>query len=91
MTLKHIQRHYNNNIHIYTDSSKDTENNISGATFVAYDQTKELIYSQSLEQHPEVTVFTCELTAIQATLDWISTQQFPNIAILSDSLSSLQS
>ena len=36
-------------------------------------------------------MFTCELTAIQASLDWISTQHFSKIAILSDSLSSLQS
>jgi len=90
--LNHIQHHYKNHILIYTDGSKDTEKNLSGAAFVAYDdQSDKPIYSKSLKLPPQVTIFTCELIAIQASLDWINTQHFSKIAILSDSLSSVQS
>jgi len=80
---------YKNDLHIYTDTSKTTEGLTAAAFFVPEFNVKFAVRLSN-----DISIFSAELIAIKMSLDWVLefSQQFnlvKNIAIFSDSLSSL--
>jgi len=81
---------YKNDMHIYTDASKTTEGKTAAAFFVP-----ELNVKVAARLSNDISIFSAELIAIiKMSLDWVLefSKQFSlikNIAIFSDSLSSL--
>ena len=84
--MDHILR-FSNSLHIYTDGSKDPENNTAFAFHIP-----ELNEEKSLKINPLSSVFTSELLAIKTALEWSikNVHSNNNITIFSDSKSSLQ-
>lgn len=72
---------------IFTDGSKHSENKV-GAAFVAFkiDGTK---ITKKFKLHGSCSVYQAELLAIQKACSWAIQNNIYNIAILTDSLSSL--
>ena len=85
---KYIKNKYWNHIKIFTDGSKDLENQKSGSAFVI----PTLNVTRKFKLHPDLTVYTAELIAIQNALQWILENNLDfKTAILTDSLSAIQS
>jgi hypothetical protein len=55
-----IDTEYQNFLKIYTDGSKDPQNNTNGCAFVI----PELKVSKGFKLQPYISIFMCELTAI---------------------------
>lgn len=73
---------------IYTDGSKHNEDRV-GAAFVAYKPDGCKIVKK-FKLHPTSSVYQAELFAIENACSWATQNEILNIAILSDSLSSLK-
>ena len=71
---------------MFTDGSKDPENQTVGAAFVV----PELKFEKQINLDPTLSVFTSELLAIQQAVQWIIDQKIPKSVILTDSLSAVQ-
>ncbi|MEW8548241.1 MAG: reverse transcriptase domain-containing protein [Candidatus Thiodiazotropha sp.] len=84
---KHIQNHYWGALQIFTDGSKDTENNKTGCAFVI----PSIQFSKKFQLNSNLTVYTSELIAIMKALEWIIENRPDRVVILTDSLSSIQS
>ena len=80
-----IDTQYNNYLKIYTDGSKDPENNSSCAYVIPEFRIKK---GYKLPKH--LSIFMCELTAIFLALTWIEEFKPLNVVIFVDSLSALQ-
>ena len=87
MTNKYIDRRYKGTTQIYTDRSKDPENNRVRCAFVIPEFNA--TYKFKLNDH--LTVYSAELVAILMALRWANKNKLDNIVILTDSLSSVQS
>ena len=77
---------YQNFLKIYTDGSKDPQNNTIGCAFVI----PELKVSKGYKLQSHMSIFMCELTAIYLALSWIQDFKPLNTVIFVDSLSALQ-
>ncbi|MEW8088496.1 MAG: reverse transcriptase domain-containing protein, partial [Candidatus Thiodiazotropha endolucinida] len=84
---EHIQKHYRGALQIYTDGSKDPENNKTGCAFVI----PSINFGQKFKLNNNLTVYTSELLAILKALEWIIEHRPDRVVILTDSLSSVQS
>ena len=62
-----IDTQYQNVLKIYTDGSKDPQNNTNGCAFVI----PELKVSKGYKLQSHMSIFMCELTAIYLALNWI--------------------
>jgi kelch-like protein 2/3 len=81
-----IDTEYQNFLKIYTDGSKDPQNNTNGCAFVI----PELKVSKGFKLQSHMSIFMCELTAIFLALNWIQDFKPLNTVIFVDSLSALQ-
>jgi kelch-like protein 2/3 len=81
-----IDTEYQNFLIIYTDGSKDPQNNTHGCAFVI----PELKVSKGFKLQSHMSIFMCELTAIFLALNWIQDFKPLNTVIFVDSLSALQ-
>ena len=86
-----IMSEYKESVKLYTDGSKDLNSNVAGAGLAVYSANNELVTQESYKLNPALSVFTAELVAIIAALDWIEEHNYQKSVILSDSLSALQS
>jgi ribonuclease HI len=93
MLALEVISHYENSLAVYTDGSRD-ESSSTGASFYI----PEANTSTGLRLTDKISVFSTELTAVRITLEWIIKNQTTailqgnrNIAIFTDSLSSVQS
>ena len=91
VTADHIDTHYRTHLHIYTDGSKTPDGRTSSAFCVP-----SLHASLNTRITNNNTIYAAELTAIKLALEWVRDFEItqpvkPQIAILSDSLSTLQS
>jgi ribonuclease HI len=77
---------YQNFIKIYTNVSKDPQNNTNGCAFVI----PELNVSKGYKLQFHMSIIMCELTAIYLALNWIQDFKLFNTVIFVDSLSALQ-
>lgn len=89
----HINKHYSNHLQIYTDGSKDRENEVAGGGLVAY-KNGEILTKKSLKFDHRVSIFSCELATILVTLKYIlhksKDKSIGNkVAIMTDSLASV--
>ena len=75
-----------NFLKIYTDGSKDPQNNTNGCAFVI----PELKFIKGFKLQSHMSIFMCELTAICLALNWIQDFKPLNTVIFVDSLSRLQ-
>ena len=87
ITNKYIARRYSTAIQIYTDGSKDPENNRVGCAFVI----PEFNAKYKFKLDGNLTVYTSELLAILMALRWAKKNKLEKFVILTDSLSSVQS
>ena len=81
-----IDTQYQNFLKIYTDGSKDPQNNTNGCAF----GIPELKVSKGYKLQSHMSIFMCELTAIYLALNWIQDFKPLNTVIFADSLSALQ-
>ncbi|XP_052778558.1 uncharacterized protein LOC128216002 [Mya arenaria] len=86
-TLSYIDQNYAEHLKIYTDGSKNPETGIVACAF--YIPSKNIKNIKRLSNH--LSIFSAELLAIKDALDWVISNKPIHTAILSDSLSSLQS
>lgn len=86
MSLQHISNKHQGKTHIYTDGSKDPENNTAGAAFVI--PNRDLFVP--IKTTPHLSVFSTELIAIEYATVWILENKIPESVIFTDSLSSVQ-
>ena len=87
ITNKYIARRYSTAIQIYTDGSKDPENNRVGCAFVI----PEFNAKYKFKLDGNLTVYTSELLAILMALRWAKKNKLEKFVVLTDSLSSVQS
>lgn len=87
----HIEDNYKEYIKYYTDGSKDQDKEITGAGIVGYDTNDQVIYNHIVKLPGHASIYTCELSAIHIALTNAWQSKHKKVAILSDSLSSLQS
>lgn len=90
ISLEYFEK-YQNSMHIYTDGSKSDSGRVSSAFFV---KEKDLKFKYRITD--KLTIYTAELVAIRETLNWVIQNEnrfnnVHNIAIFSDSKSSLES
>ncbi|VDI67366.1 Hypothetical predicted protein [Mytilus galloprovincialis] len=81
-----IDNKYSNFLKIYTDGSKNPENNTNACAFVV----PELKVKKGFKLQNHVSIFMCELTAILLSLYWLEEFQPENTVIFVDSLSALK-
>ena len=86
-SLEYIQNKYKHKLQIYTDGSKDPDKQTSGAAFVIPEHNFQAAY----KTNPILSIFTIELIAIERAIEWSIHNNIPETAILTDSLSSVQS
>ena len=87
----HIARHYGDFYHIFTDGSKDADKLKAGAGIVVYSPENKIIHTMSIKLNGYLSIYTCELIAIQYATSYIAQNNIKKAVIFSDSLSSLQS
>lgn len=87
----HIEDNYSNYTKFYTDGSKNIEKIITGAAVVGYDENNKHYFTKKVKLNDHISIYTCELIAINIALEEALKQNFKRVAIFSDSLSSLQS
>ena len=56
---------------MYTDGSKDQEKNLAGAGVVTFDEENSLILNKGLKIDHRLSIYTCEMSAIDYALDWL--------------------
>ena len=86
-SIDYIQEKYSQKLHIYTDGSKDPDKHTSGAAF----EIPEYDIREAYKTNPILSVYTNELIAIERTVEWSINNNVPEVAILTNSLSSVQS
>ena len=86
ITEDHIKSNYAEHLKIYTDGSKDENSAVSVAMVIPALQVK-----TSKRLSNRLSIYAAELTAIKYALDWTLVKKPHKVAILSDSLSALQS
>ena len=78
----YIKNMYWSHIKIYTDGSKDTENKKKNGMRICHTA---LNVTRKIKLHPNLTVYTSELIAIQKALQWILDNNLNfKVAILTD-------
>ena len=85
-TLEYIDQHYREHLKLYTDGSKNEQNNTGSAYVIP-----ELKIRKGFKLPDNMSVYSSELVAIIKALEWILEHKPIRTVILSDSLSSLQS
>lgn len=81
-----IDSQYQQFLKIYTDGSKDPENNTNSCAFVI----PELKVNKGYKLQSNLSIFMCELAAIFLALNWIQDFKPLNTVFFVDSLSALQ-
>ena len=86
ITKNHINSSYAEHLQIFTDGSKDENKSVSAAMVIP-----SLNISTAKRLSNNLSIYTAELTAINYALNWTLLNRPHKVAILSDSLSALQS
>lgn len=86
ISLAHIEHKHRNKLHVFTDGSKDPDQQSTGAAFVI----PSLDIKRGFKCDSILSVFTTELIAIEHAIKWIKKNKVPESVIFSDSLSSVQ-
>ena len=79
---------------MYTDGSKDRDNNLAGAGIVIFDETDSFIMRKGVSFDHRVSIHSCEISAINIVFEWLSNRSkemftSTNVTIFTDSLSTL--
>ena len=91
ITNRHLIHNYENFTKIFTDGSKDTKSNIAGAGIVVFNKQNEIQDQVTLKFNNSVSIFTCELYAIDRACAYAHNTNKTQTVICTDSLSSIQS
>ena len=86
ITNDHISSNYSEHLKIYTDGSKDTNQTVAAAMVIP---SKNVTIKKRLSN--KLSIYAAELIAIQYALNWTLVNRPQKVAVLSDSLSALQS
>ena len=87
---------YKDSVKIYTDGSKDPEEECAGVGLVVFDITDSILLNQGIKLDHRVSIYTCEIIAIDHVLTLLnrrdkSLYKNSNISFFTDSPTALQS
>ena len=89
-TREHIRSEYQGFNKIYTDGSKDDNQDATGAGIIGFNNNGDTILEHKIKLPKFASIFTCEIAAIRWALKNILEKELIRTVICTDSLSSLQ-
>jgi hypothetical protein len=90
---KHITKHYSEFTRIFSDGSKNPEENTAGGAYIIHNPDGTIAHFSSVRYLPEISIYSCELAIIKDITTYIRKLANHSSAyvIISDSLSALRS
>jgi ribonuclease HI len=94
VAVGHISTYYSGYVRIFSDGSKDTDQEIAGGGYIVHNPDNTIAHFSAVCYQPEVSIYSCELAIIKDITGYIRKMEnhsFTKYVVISDSLSALRS